>query len=67
MITNEIGYKNTLEAIRKLEEAIEQTRQKYPESKKDWVNLIIEGPLDEIEKLKAEVREYERKQLKKAS
>lgn len=62
MIKTEFGYNQTLGIIANLEKAIEQTRKENPN--KSLLNLILEGPLDELKKLKAEVRDYERRQHK---
>lgn len=67
MIKTEIGYKNTLRHIKEIEEAIEEFHRSKTAERKEFSKLILEGPNDELKRLKAEIRDYERRKLKKAS
>lgn len=64
MIRNKKGYENTLELIADMEEAIKDVKKNY---KGIWRKLFLEGPTDMLKQLKTEARDYERRQMKKAS
>lgn len=66
MIETETGYRATLEAIKTLKEANEKTRQKYKDLDKRKLRILLSGS-SEIKKMEKEVRDYERRQLRKAS
>jgi hypothetical protein len=47
-----------------MEEAIKDVKKNY---KGVWRKLFLEGPTDMLKQLKTEARDYERRQMKKAS
>jgi signal transduction histidine kinase len=61
-ITNEVGLQQTLEAIQMMEAALADLKQTVKPQSEKWFELMAEGTRDQIEKLRAEVNDYEARQ-----
>ncbi len=67
MITTELGYKQTLEWLEKFEKALENDKKTYLPDNPQMYQLVSSGTISQIKELKAELAEYEKSILHKAS
>jgi hypothetical protein len=67
MIKTDIGYRNTIELIKRHKEANKKLRKELPTLSGRKLKLLEKNSLIAIKELESEVREYERTRLKKAS
>lgn len=67
MITNEMGYKQTLEWLERFEKALEKEKKKYLPHNPQMYRIVSSGTIAQIEDLKNELTEYEQNFLRKAS
>ena len=61
MITNEPGYRQTLEWLERFQKALEKDKKKYLPHNPQMYKIVSSGTISQIEELKKEVAEYEQK------
>lgn len=64
MIKTEVGYKRTLESIKLMEHSLESLRQELLPHNPKLFELCVEGPREDLKRLKAEANEYTRRKRK---
>jgi hypothetical protein len=67
MITNEIGYRNTLRHIEEMKASLATFTKRYPQLTGRKLKLLKQSDEAMIKDLENQVREYERTRLRKAS
>lgn len=66
MITTETGYRKAVEWLAKFENSLERTKKEYLPDRPDHYKIYAGGTIAQIEELKKEIADYERRRLKKA-
>ncbi len=66
MINTEIGYKNSIHWLKVFEETLERKKKEYLPHKPDHFKILAGGTIAQIEDLKRDIADYERRFLKKA-
>jgi hypothetical protein len=61
MITNEPGYRQTLEWLERFQKTLEKDKKKYLPHNPQMYKIVSGGTISQIEELKKEVAEYEQK------
>ena len=67
MIKTETGYQKSLDWLKRFEETLEETKKEYLPNKPEHYKIYAGGTIAQIDDLKKEIADYERRYLKKAS
>jgi hypothetical protein len=67
MIKTETGYQKSLYWLREFELVLEDKKRKYLPKQPDHFRVLASGTIAQIEDLKKEIADYERRRLKRAS
>ena len=66
MIKTEYGYEQSLHWLKVFEDSLERKKKKYLPQMPDHFKILAGGTIAQIEDLKKEIADYERRHLRKA-